>query len=340
MSLTRRGLLAFGGAAAATMLLARSSRAQTRGVMPLAPRIDRLPWFDARDHSARRFGALTFRSGLEISDPYPHFGGLSGLWRSPNGRNLLAVSDNGDWFAADVRDDADGIAGFDSAIMAPMLDARGRPLGMTEHFDVEALAVSDGVAYVAIERSNALMRFDLREGGIAARGEETPAPPAMRGWPRNSGPEGLAVAPPSSPVAGALVIIAERARFGSDAPTQGVIVGGERHSVFEVARSDWFDVTDIEFLENGDLLLLERRYRIFRDVGARIRRIPGAALRPGALIDGPVIFEAGASHQIDNMEGLTSHRAASGDLVLTMISDDNFSILQRTLLLEFVLEGA
>lgn len=340
MSLTRRGLLAIGGAALAATLPGRSSRAQTRGVMPVAPRVDRLPWFDSRDHAARRFGDLTFRSGVEINDPYPYFGGFSGLWRSPDGRALLAASDNGDWFAADVRDDGSGIAGFDSAVTAPMLDAEGRPLGTTENFDVEAFAVADGVAYVATERTNALIRFDLRESGIAVRGEELPAPEPMRAWPRNRGPEGLAVAPPASPVAGALVFVAERSRHGADTPTAGVIVEGDRHGTFDVARSDWFDVTDLEFLENGDLLVLERRYRIFRDVGARIRRIPGETLRPGALVDGPVIFEAGAPHQIDNMEGLASHRAPSGELVLTMISDDNFSIMQRTLLLEFVLEGA
>jgi hypothetical protein len=42
-------------------------------------------------------------------------------------------------------------------------------------------------------------------------------------------------------------------------------------------------------------------------------------------------------YQIDNMEGLSTHRTAAGDLILTMISDDNFSFLQRTILLQFKL---
>jgi hypothetical protein len=37
------------------------------------------------------------------------------------------------------------------------------------------------------------------------------------------------------------------------------------------------------------------------------------------------------------MEGLSVHRDGSA-LVLTLISDDNFSIIQRTLLLQFALE--
>ena len=39
------------------------------------------------------------------------------------------------------------------------------------------------------------------------------------------------------------------------------------------------------------------------------------------------------------MEGLSVHRAPDGALVLTLISDDNFSPLQRTVLLQFTLVG-
>jgi hypothetical protein len=37
------------------------------------------------------------------------------------------------------------------------------------------------------------------------------------------------------------------------------------------------------------------------------------------------------------MEGLAVHRSAAGDVVLTLVSDDNFSPVQRTLLLQFTL---
>ena len=60
-------------------------------------------------------------------------------------------------------------------------------------------------------------------------------------------------------------------------------------------------------------------------------------IKPGALVDGPVLFEADLGYEIDNMEGLSVHRGAGGETVLTLISDDNFSVLQRTLLLQFTL---
>jgi hypothetical protein len=67
-------------------------------------------------------------------------------------------------------------------------------------------------------------------------------------------------------------------------------------------------------------------------------RIGAAAIEPGAVLDGPVIFEADAGHEIDNMEGIAVHRDG-GATVVSLVSDDNFSRLQRTLLLEFALDG-
>jgi hypothetical protein len=48
-------------------------------------------------------------------------------------------------------------------------------------------------------------------------------------------------------------------------------------------------------------------------------------------------MQADLGYQIDNLEGLSVHRSAAGDTVLTLISDDNFSIIQRTILLQFTL---
>ena len=55
------------------------------------------------------------------------------------------------------------------------------------------------------------------------------------------------------------------------------------------------------------------------------------------MLDGPVIFFADLGNEVDNMEGIDAHVTAEGDTVLTMVSDDNFSMLQRTLLLQFTL---
>jgi hypothetical protein len=90
-------------------------------------------------------------------------------------------------------------------------------------------------------------------------------------------------------------------------------------------------------LPSGDLLILERKFSWLGGIGIRIRRIALAQIAPGALVDGPAIFTADLADEIDNMEGIDAHVTAEGDTVLTMISDDNFSLLQRNLLLQFTL---
>ncbi len=338
VKLTRRDALALAGGAACASLLSGSSPATEREPRAIAPSSDRLPFFDTRDPGATRFGRLTFRSGIEINAPERNFGGFSGLWRSPDGGRIVAVTDNSSWMTADIVSDAAGIAGLENVVIAPILGPDGNPLERTRYYDIEAVTFDGDTAYIAIEVMNAVMRFDFGREGPAGRGSLVPVPEEARPWPHNRGPEAIGVAPAASPASGSLVIIAERARRGADAPTQGAILDGERRGMFDVARHDGFDITDMEFLPEGDILLLERRYRMMRGIWSRIRRIPGGMLAPGALLDGPVIFEADSGHQIDNMEGLAKHREADGTVILTIVADNNFSILQRNLLLEFVLE--
>jgi hypothetical protein len=291
--------------------------------------------FSVSEPERRRFGALAFRSGLVLKSNVSGFGGFSGLSRSADGRQIVAIADNSQWLTARV-DVGDGpLSGLSNAILAPILGPDGRPLRRTRYYDTEGFTISGGTAFVSVERSHAVLRFDWAKGGVRSRGQMINLPPEARGLPSNSGIEALGVAPPRSPLAGALVAIAERAG-GDGASTLGFILTGARVGAFELVRSGGYDVTDLAFLPSGELLLLERHFSLFGGLSARLRRIKADAIRPGAVVDGPVIFETEPSQQVDNMEGMAVHREA-GATIVTLISDDNFGSLQRTLLLEFAL---
>ena len=190
--------------------------------------------------------------------------------------------------------------------------------------------------YVGIERANRILKFDFRQGGISSRGEEIAVPPALRKLPFNKGPEGLVFVPKGMPLEGTLIVVSER---GLDASGNlvGFLIGGARPGQFAIRRTNDFDISDAALLPSGELLILERKFSMLSGVGIRIRKIPLRTIAPGAVVDGPSIFDADLGHEIDNMEGLDVHRNADGETVLTMISDDNFSLLQRTLLLQFTL---
>jgi hypothetical protein len=291
--------------------------------------------FEPREPSRTRFGSLVFRGGIELSSPYPDFGGISAIRVGADGARFIAVSDKGRWLRGRIVYDGARPAGIADAEMAPVLGADGRPLAARGWYDTESLTEDGGTIYLGIERAHRIVRFDFARHGLSARGLPIPLPPGIAKLPNNKGLECLAFVPKGS-LARTLIAISER---GLDAAgnIKGFLIGGASPGEFSVKRNGDFDVTDCALTPAGDLLVLERSFSRLRGVGMRIRRVPLAEVKPGATVDGAALIEADMGYQIDNMEGLSVHRAADGSLVLTLISDDNFSIIQRTLLLQFTL---
>ncbi|KRR29548.1 twin-arginine translocation pathway signal [Bradyrhizobium retamae] len=291
--------------------------------------------FDTRDRSRVRFGELEFRSGLILTSRFRGFGGLSGLRLDPKGERFIAISDKGGWFTGRIVYKGREMTGLDDVEASPVLGPDGKPITSRGWYDTEALALDGSLVYVGLERVNQILRFDFAKGFTRAHGELIQLPLGVRKLPYNKGIEALVLVPKGLPLAGTLIAISER---GLDA--QGNITAfliGRTLGLFSIRRSDNFDVSDAVLLPSGGLLLLERKFSWLGGVGIRIRRIALASIAPGAVIDGPVIFEADLGSEIDNLEGIDAHVTPEGETVLTLVSDDNFSMIQRNLLLQFAL---
>jgi hypothetical protein len=296
-----------------------------------------IPSFDTRERSRVRFGELEYRSGLVLTSSFRGFGGLSGLRLDAKGERFIAISDKAGWFTGRIVYKGREMIGLADVEASPMLGPDGKPITSRRWFDTEALALDGTLVYVGLERVNQVLRFDFSKSFTNTRGEPVALPPAMRRLPYNKGIEALVMVPKGNqPLAGTLIAISER---GLDAQGNilGFLIGGKSPGQFAVRRSDDFDVSDAVLLPSGSLLVLERRFSWLSGVGIRIRRIALSSIAPGALIDGPAIFNADLGHEIDNMEGIDAHVTPEGDTVLTLVSDDNFSLIQRNLLLQFTL---
>jgi hypothetical protein len=292
--------------------------------------------FDHRDATRRQFGLLEFRGGLVLTSPFREFGGLSSIRVQPDGEHFIAVSDKGWWLRGRITYTGARPTGIVDAEMAAMLGPDGRPLAARRWYDTESIAQDGGTLYVGIERVNRIVRFDYGKDGLTARGHLIDLPAGVRTLPNNKGLEALIFMPRGLPLGGTLIAISERG-LDKEGNILSFLIGGPRPGTFTVRRSAEFDVSDAALLPTGDLLLLERKFSWTSGLFIRIRRIAQAEIKAGALVDGPILFEADLGYEIDNMEGLSVHRSASGEIVLTLISDDNFSALQRTILLQFTL---
>lgn len=294
--------------------------------------------FDNRDPSLTRFGQLEFRGGLVFASKYRAFGGLSAIHLDAQGARLLGVTDNGSWLRGRIVYRNGRPAGIGDAEMAPILGPDGKPLAARGWYDTESLTESDGKFYVGIERVEKIVRFDVDRGGLAARGEPIPVPADFKTFTKNKSLECLAAPPKGSAHAGALIVVTERS-LDAAGNLRSYIIKGDRVTRFAVKRSGEFDVTDCAVLPPADLLLLERRYSLAHGLGMRIRRIALDAIKAGAVVDGHPLIEADLGYQIDNMEGMAVHRNGRGEAIITLVSDDNFSPIERSLLLQFALVG-
>ncbi len=312
----------------------RYSLAPTRIAVQATP----ITSFDNRDSSQTRFGQLEFRGGLALTSKYEPFGGISALHVEPDGSHFLAATDNGSWLRGRIVYEDGRPAGIADAEMAPILGPDGRPLAARGWFDAESLAETNGMLYVGFERVEQIVRFDYRRYGLLARGEPIKVPDDFKTFTFNKSIECLAVPPAGSPLAGELIVITERS-LDAQGNHRSYLLNGDHAARFSVKRSDDFDVSDCTILPSVDLLLLERRYSPARGVAMRIRRIPLASIKPDMLTDGKPLIVADLGYQIDNMEGIAVHRNAAGETILTLVSDDNFSFIQRNLLLQFALVG-
>lgn len=286
-----------------------------------------------------RFRPLEFVGGLEMTATSRNFGALSAFRFLKPGAEFMGVADTGFWIFGAIARDAEGRpSGMSDVRMMPMVDASGAVVGKKWLVDAESLDVTDGIATVGFERDHRVTQYRIDPAGMGGplRNLDFLVPKAeLR---QNRGFETVARAPADGPLVGALVVVSEKS-LDSVGNMFAAVLDGPGKGVFTVKRTGDFDITDGAFLPGGDLLLLERSYSLAEGVKMRLRRIAGASIGKGKLADGPILLDADMGYQIDNMEGLDVWRRADGATMVSIVSDDNHSLLQRNLYLEFVLSS-
>lgn len=287
----------------------------------------------AEEPGPQRLGGLTFVSGFELRSPDRRFGGLSGLALSADGSMLYAVSDRGFWISMATRHDAEGrLIALGAMEMADLQTPEGTPVSGRQR-DAEGLTWErDGSFIVSFEQIHRLWRYPPPPAAFKAPARPVPVPAELAGAPNNGGIEGVAVLPD-----GRILIITEEYE-NPDGSVKGWFLEQGRFDAVSYVPSQGFRLTDIAALANGDILVLERRYGLLSSWAARIKRIPKESLRAGARLSGQELARLDAPLVVDNFEGIAVREDPNAGTLVYIISDDNYSPLQRTLLLQFRLE--
>ncbi|MFQ6018045.1 MAG: esterase-like activity of phytase family protein [Kiloniellaceae bacterium] len=278
-------------------------------------------------------GRLAWRGGVEITSDDPRIGGLSGLLVTADGRRMIAVSDQGHWlFARLLYDDKERLGGLDQGRIAPLRGLDGEPLVGKRWQDAESLAaLADGSYLIGFERTHRIWRYPVFDPAFNARPSAWPAPPGLGQAPANGGLEALVVL-----ADGAILAITEKQPDGAD--LAAYLWRGAGWSRLAYRRQDLFSPSGAARLPGGDIVVVERRSPLLAEPSVRLVRIPSAEIRSGARLEGREIARWGAPLIVDNFEGIAARQAADGKTLIYLLSDDNYSALQRTLLLMFELQ--
>ena len=285
----------------------------------------------------QKFGRLEFVGGLEMTSASDDLGALSAFRFLDAGAQFIGVADTGFWFSGSVARDANGrpsgVSGFQ---MRAMPDASGKENRRKWETDAEGILVEGGKVTVSFERVHRIAsgRLDVQSLDIELKKEKLPIPASeLRS---NRGFETIALSPPDSGLQGARVAVTEKS-LNKAGDIYAAVLEGSKAGIFYVSRNGEYDITDGDFLPNGDLLLLERRFNMAVGIAMRLRLIKGNEIEKGATVNGETLLEADLAYQIDNMEALDVWQDGAGVTRVTLMSDDNHSILQRNMLLEFKL---
>lgn len=277
---------------------------------------------DAAQPDRRSVGSLRYIAGWTLFSRDPRFGGISAM--RVEGRRVSAISDTG----AVIRFDL-------GASQAEFLELPAGPGAVAgkKNGDSESLVVAGDRAWIGFERANGIWSYSWPD--LAPRGSAKPA--AMRRWPVNGGAEAMLR------LADGRFLVFSEEQKRPDGSTEVLLFGGDPigggaplHLGYRAPKG--YVVTDATQLPDGRLLILNRRYVALEGVSAKLVIAEAPLSRQGAVIAGREIADFHAPLTVDNYEALSVTRE-QGRTIVWIASDDNFSAVQRTLLLELELKG-
>ncbi|MCB2110925.1 MAG: esterase-like activity of phytase family protein [Defluviimonas sp.] len=251
------------------------------------------------------------------------FGGLSGFDLADDGARFVVVSDRGAVFAGRLARGDDGAVTSVTITKRARLRGPGEALTGHKNIDAEGVALDPkGGFFVSFEQRARILHYAAP--GAAADREIRPQ--VFAAYDNNFAFEALAIAQD-----GTLFTIPERPPgLGLPFPVfrvRGAVVD----QPFTLPRIGGWAVSGADFGPDGRLYLLERGYWPLLGFMNRIRRVTLAGDR---VVADEVILETQAG-DFDNLEGMAVWRDARGAIRLTLVSDDNFSPLQKTELVDF-----
>jgi hypothetical protein len=249
------------------------------------------------------------------------FGGFSSLEIAQDGETFVTTSDKGLLAGGLLVRRGGRIVDVQDTDFEKLSGEGGKP---QQHFetDAEGLAIgSDGSRYISYEGLHIILRY-------APNGDVTRVaqPREFRALQKNSSLEALAI-----DQEGTLFTMPERSgRLDRPFPVWR-FKAGTWDQKLNIPRSGGFLLVGADVGPDGRLYVLERNFGGLSGFSSRVRSFE---ISPNSLNDEKTLLTTTFGTH-DNLEGIAVWANEDGNLRVTMISDDNFRLFQKTEFVEY-----
>ncbi len=279
---------------------------------------------------------LKYKGAILLECAHPAFGGLSDLLISKDRKSFLAVSDMGFWLKGEmIYNDNNFLIGIKpEAKLGQLLNIEGKTLSSKYHADAEALSRAPGSGFlVAFERVHRISYFNSSHlFDLSGTPSRISPPEHMKEQPKNGGIESMTLLPDSR-----ILMIAE-GDTDEDKPSYAAVGIDNDWIEMEYQRQHGYRPTSVATLPEGDILTLERSYTGPGSLKIRLCIIKKPKFKSGVTLYPEQLIKLPRSLPLDNFEGLDTITTDDGRTFIYLISDDNYSPIQHTILMMFEMD--
>ncbi len=265
-------------------------------------------------------------SSYTWNNPDNNFGGLSSIHLDDDGGKFLMTTDQGVFYSGKIVRNGSEITGVEHQKFSPIKDTKGNPVSGKSLGDSEGIAIrSNGRIYVSFERYHRVWTYR----DTTSEAAWLPRHPDFKRLQNNSSLEALAI-----DARGRLYTLPERSGALSKPFPVYRYNGKAWDKRLSIPRRGAFLAVGADFGPDGKFYLLERNFKKPIGVHSRVRRFD---LTKSGFVNEETLFVS-SLNQHDNLEGISVWQDDQDKIRITLVSDDNFNFIQRTELVEYIID--
>jgi hypothetical protein len=286
--------------------------------------------YDSRNPK-NSIGALEWRGGFALNAADKRFGGISSIQISRNGKTLMALSDRGAWARLLLSHNNGRLTGVKLNRIGLIEMPKGEKRRKFKSDAEASTTFGNQTLLIAFEGINRILAYNFSNFSFKGLPKIFKSPKGFKSMPGTGGPEAM-----TRLCDGRLLVLSEQGKF-DDTAHLGWLKTPLAWSRIGYRPRTGYVPTSAAVLPDCRILVVERRFYLL-NFSWRMAVVSPHDIRPNHIAIGKQIALFRHPAITENFEAIAARNGKNGEILIYVMSDDNFSVFQQTYLLLFALK--